>query len=356
MVHGEFELIRALAQKLKHHQKEAGVIRGIGDDAAVLSLGTPPPYLVATVDLLVEEVHFSRCYITAAELGRRALAVSISDIAAMAATPRYALISLAIPEGFPSDFLETMYEGLAECGQHLSTAVVGGNVSLSREGLAIDVIVLGEVDSPLYRSGAKDKELLIVSGTLGASAAGLLWLRRYGRCDKSHGALAAAVEHCIRAHLEVTPRLQLAQNMAQLGATAMIDISDGLASEVNHLVNASQLGMVVDKERLPLTEEVKSLCAALGKDPVELALFGGEDYELLFTLPASRWPCALEASKSLGVPITIIGRTFWSPSPRAYLSNTRLPRKETARDARHGEEATRRWSVLLPSGWNHLDR
>jgi len=339
---GEFALIDALHRYVGEHQKAPGVVRGIGDDAAILRMGDrDSPYIVATVDLLVEDIHFSRRYISGRELGGRALAVNISDVAAMGGSPRYALVSLALPRDFSQEFLEEIYAGMCKFGHRFDTAVVGGNVSSTNGGLAIDVTLLGEVEQPVYRSGAQPGDLLAVSGVVGSSAAGLHWLLERGRPTGSSAELLRSADLCARAHLQPEPRVALGMQLAAAGATAMIDISDGLASEVNHLVESSGVSMVVREPQLPVSEAARLLAAELEKDPLELALFGGEDYELVFTIPRDRWPAAEEAAQDVGVPVTAIGEVLEATSPQAYI------------DAGGAEQD---WRLLPPGGWNHLRR
>ncbi len=346
---GEFALIDALARTIAEHQRAEGVIQGIGDDAAVLQVGKQDsPHLVATVDLLVEDIHFSRRFITAGELGGRSLAVNISDVAAMAGKPRYALVSLALPRNFPQDFLEDLYEGMFEFGNRFGTAIVGGNVSSTNGGLAIDVTVLGEVEQPVYRSGAGPGDLLAVSGVVGNSSAGLHWLLEHGRLDGPVTKLQRAADRCTRAHLQPEPRVALAGHLARAGATAMIDISDGLASEVNHLVESSGVGIVVRQAQLPMSDELRVVATELGRDPVELALLGGEDYELVFTIPREHWQAAQHGSRATGVPVTIIGEVLEKSPGGAYIDARGHTRPEGPPDHDRG------WRPLPPGGWNHF--
>ncbi|MFO7942351.1 MAG: thiamine-phosphate kinase [Bacillota bacterium] len=356
---GEFELIAALAKRIEGHRDFDGVVCGIGDDTAVLGFdAVDTPRLLATVDLLAEGIHFDRRHIDGRSLGERALVVNLSDIAAMGGIPRYALVSLAIPREFPRGYLEEIYTGLADAGSRYRTAVVGGNVSSSKRGLIVDVTVMGEVARPVYRSGARPGEVIAVSGTLGASAAGLRWLSR-GEGARGPSDIEEHVCRCVRAHTRPVPRLELGALLGELGATSMIDISDGLSSEVNHLAEKSIATMAIFGGAIPVDESARVLAGEMDVDPLDFALFGGEDYELLFTIPSKLWPEIAKNAERIGITISPVGRVFSGEEASAYLEVTgklRVNPSAEPADRHWVGQVAGEWTTLRPGGWNHLRR
>ncbi len=283
----EFELID-LFTRLAPRRGE-GVLIGMGDDAALLR----PPRgedLAVTVDAVVEGVHFGRSS-PAADVGWKALAVNLSDLAAMGARPLWALCALATPRGEARTRLAGMGRGLAACAAAHGVALVGGNVTRARE-VALTVTVVGAVPwgRALTRAGARPGDALLVSGTLGDAALGL----RPG-----------AAAPLLRRQRRPVPRLALGRALASL-ARAAIDVSDGLLQDLGHLCRASEVGATVQLARLPLSAAYRR--AVLGaRRPLEAALSGGEDYELLVAVPAARVGAARSAAREVGVPLTRIG-------------------------------------------------
>ncbi len=276
---GEFGLIAELAKIFG--AAPPAVVLGIGDDCAALDLGGAD-FLLWTIDTLVEGVHFDLGYTSLRQVGRKSLAVNLSDIAAMGGIPQYALLSLGWP---PHRDLEQALEvglGLAELAREYQVAVIGGDTVASPGGVAITVAVLGRVPKGemLTRAGAGVGEEVYVTGPLGEAAAGLEVLR--------HGLdlpaeLAAPL---LRAHLDPVPQVGAGRLVAAGGlATAMIDLSDGVASDLGHLCRLSGVGARLAAEAVPVPAGVQAVAAALGQDPLTLALTGGEDYQLLFTSP-----------------------------------------------------------------------
>lgn len=243
--------------------------KGIGDDAAVFAPSAGAE-IVVTTDMLVEGVHFDLAYFEAEEIGHKALAVNLSDIAAMGAEPLYALTSLALPDSTPDDFVAALYRGLGELARRHRVDVIGGNLSRSPGPLVIDVTLLGESRSGfLSRDGARPGDLVAVTGVLGKASAGLAALRTHGRKALTLYPELAAAQLC------PVPRLEEGRKL--LGrATAGMDISDGLASDLHHLARESGVGIRLEEASLPLAPGVT----------LENALNGGEDYELLVTVPA----------------------------------------------------------------------
>jgi len=294
---GEFALIERLRRLVP--ATGPGVIAGIGDDTAVLDLSG---HVLATCDIQVEGVHFNRDLCSPADIGWRALAVNLSDIAAMGGTPRYALISLVLP---PETAVDGVYGGLAEAASAHGVAVVGGNVSRTSGPLIIDVTLLGEADRVLRRAGACPGDGVWVTGTVGKAAAGLFLLRHPEvRMVGIGKALTAA-------HLRPSPRVAVGQALGTSGlVTALIDTSDGTASDLLHLVEASCAGVRLDLAQLPMAEGLAAVAQASGIDPLTWALGGGEDYELLFTAAPAFEVAAAGLARVTGVPVTRIGEVL----------------------------------------------
>ena len=284
---GEFGLQERLAQIIP---TGPGVVVGIGDDAAVFradGLG------LATTDSLVEGSHFSRAWASAEELGWKALAVNLSDIAAMGGVPRYALISLALPPDTEVEWVLELYEGLVEAAQLYQVAIVGGDLHRAPE-VSINVTVLGTAQGAyLLRSAARPGDLVGVTGHLGSSAGGLRMLRQGLSLD------AEASAYLRQAHLRPRPRIGEGQALLRLGVKAAIDISDGLVADLGHLCRLSRVRARITTSYLPLHPLLKR---AFPGQAIALALTGGEDYELLFTAPHE---AMLRARKNL--PVTVIG-------------------------------------------------
>jgi len=276
---GEFGFIRSV---MKGGINVPGkVIRGIGDDCAVIG-----PYeekvLLITTDLLLEGIHFLPGKISFEELGAKVVAVNLSDIAAMGGVPRHLFVSIAIPRDMPMEDLKGLDAGLKNMCREYGVNLLGGDTSASPGGLFINVAVVGEADAArvLYRKGASPGDRVYVTGTLGDAAAGLRLLK--GDVRASHDIR----ERLIQAHNRPEPRLAAGRIIAEsMRASAMIDISDGLTSDLGHICEESGVGARIFEENLPLSGALKTLCSANNLDPRALALAGGEDYELLFTVP-----------------------------------------------------------------------
>jgi thiamine-monophosphate kinase len=255
-----------------------GVRVGIGDDCAVLET-SPGTRLLATTDLLIEDVHFRRRWAEPADLGWKALAVNLSDIAAMGGRPRWALVALAGTESTTAEEIDAFYAGALDLASTHETVIVGGDTSSSPSGWTINVTLLGEATAPLLRSTARPGDTLAVTGTLGRSAAGLAVLERHSTPDGVDPAALAAVT---AAHLRPHPRVREGMWLAAAGGvTAMMDLSDGVGIDLPRLAGESRAGAMVDVDRLPLDDDTRAVAAALGVDPLTWATGGGEDYELL---------------------------------------------------------------------------
>ncbi len=299
----ERELIRAIRRRVPAGR---GVCVGIGDDAAVLQ-PCPGAQLVATTDLLLEGVHFRRRYAEPADIGWKALAVNLSDVAAMGAEPRWALVALACPAGTSPEEVEAFYEGLLALAADHDVALVGGDTAESTAGWLVNVTVLGEVTrAPAVRSGARPGDLIAVTGSLGRSAAGLAVLARR---DAPPGIDAAVLADATAAHLRPRPRVAEGRWLAAAeGVTAMIDVSDGLATDLDHIAVESGVGARVEVDRLPIADGTRLLARRLRRDALAWAVAGGEDYELLLTCaPAAFDRLRTGLAGATGTALTAVG-------------------------------------------------
>lgn len=263
----EFEKIRTIAAVIGAPSERVRV--GIGDDAALVA--PPKDNLAICTDAFVEGVHFNLSFAKPEEVGHKAVAATLSDLAAVNARPLYLLLSLALKPNLPAHFLNEFYRGARGLAGEFGVDIVGGDLTSSKRDLFIDVVAVGEARDPIFRSGAQPGDRIWVSGTPGLSAAGLQALQKRSRDQIS--------ESLLQAHLRPRPRFDLLKN---LRANALIDISDGLSSELHHLANASQVRITIDASKVPLhSEAVRE--AGSREAALQLALSGGEDYELLAT-------------------------------------------------------------------------
>lgn len=365
---GEFGWIERQSRSLA---VRAGVRLGIGDDCAVLdALKTP----VVTCDCLVEDIHFRRDWSSPRQLGRKSLSVSVSDVAAMGARPVAAFVSLALPREIGLDFLDEFYRGLEEIAAHFSFTVAGGDTSRSPRGLMINVALVGEAAAsgelpkeqtlPLLRSGARANDVLLVTGTLGDSAAGL-WLLQNPQMVAS----PTSTEFLLRRHLDPQARCQEMQVALQIGGVhAAIDLSDGLAGDAAHIARRSALSLEIETANLPISaachDVAEAAQAAQAAQTVSKAsaissaqnaagevstanrvldatqnwaLSGGEDYELLLCVaPDKAEAIARHIEDTTQTRVTQIGRCVASPEPRVKLLN--------------GEGA----EIVVPEAWTHF--
>jgi len=275
---------RAVIRRIRQGATPAdGVTVGIGDDCAVLE-PTAGHRLLATTDLLLEDVHFRRRYAEPADIGWKSLAVNLSDIASMGGRPRWALVALACPAETTLDDVDAFYEGARDVASRHAVTIVGGDTTTSPDGWLVNVTLLGEAVTPLLRSGARIGDVVAVTGSLGRSAAGLAVLE-LPRPPAGVGAEALAA--VTAAHLRPVPRVVEGRWLADAGGvTAMIDLSDGLATDLAHVAEESGAHCRVEIERLPIDPATRDVAQALGADPLAWATGGGEDYELLLTCGA----------------------------------------------------------------------
>lgn len=274
---------------------------GPGDDAAVLA-GSRNQRLVVTTDAVVEGVHFSRAYSTPADIGHRALAVNLSDLAAMAATPQWALLSLVLPDSLEVEAVEELVDGVAALATRHGVSVVGGNITRTAGPLVVDVTAGGEAAPRrwLTRGGARAGDEIYVSGTIGGAAAGLEMLRLAGTIPDPG---------CVAKHRRPEPRVRLGVAMGRArAARAAMDLSDGLADAVHQVATASGVGVRVDATALPIDAKARDWWHARGADPVRAAVAGGDDYELVFAVPAKGAGAVRRVAKHVADPaLTKIG-------------------------------------------------
>lgn len=275
---GEFGLIDLIKEDTIVNSDN--IIVGIGDDAAVYLPGHRQLGLLTT-DMLVETIHFDLTKTTPWQLGYRAIAVNLSDIAAMGGNPRHAVVSIGLPRTFSVEQVVDLYKGMKEICREFGVNIVGGDTVSSPHGMVINVAVVGEVEPVklLRRSGAKVGDLVVVTGTLGNSACGLELLYRPGWEDYEFA------WPLVTAHLTPRPRVQIGRQLADRGATSCDDISDGLASEANELAKASNVGIRIYEDQIPLSADLLQAADFLEKAALNYALYGGEDFELVFTIP-----------------------------------------------------------------------
>lgn len=284
---GEFGLINHLTRNFRISQEST--IKGIGDDAAVLDFKGQKT--VVTTDLLVEGVHFDLAYMPLKHLGYKAVMVNLSDVYAMNATPGQITVSIAVSNRFPLEALEELYAGIELAANLYKVDVVGGDTTSSRSGLLISITALGTVseEDVVYRSGARPNDLLVVTGDLGAAYMGLQVLEREKEVFKVNPRAQPDLEpysYLVERQLKPEARKDIPPlfKALEVKPTAMIDISDGLSSEIIHLCKNSGTGANLYEEKIPLDPAVISVCEEFQIDSTTIALSGGEDYELLFTI------------------------------------------------------------------------
>ncbi|MGB5172712.1 thiamine-phosphate kinase [Eudoraea sp.] len=322
---GEFGLIDKLTNKFK--AKNTETIKAIGDDAAVLDFQDNK--CVVSTDLLIEGVHFNLSYMPLKHLGYKAVVVNLSDIYAMNAMATQITVSIAVSNRFPLEALEELYEGINLACKLYNVDLVGGDTSTSQTGLIISVTAIGKVkeENLAYRDGAKENDLLVVSGDLGAAYMGLQVLERENEVFKvnpKNQPDLSPYSYIIERQLKPEARKDIVDLLAELEVhpTSMIDISDGLSSEILHLCEKSEVGCNLYEEKIPLDPTVISVCEEFNLDSTLVALSGGEDYELLFTISQKEFP------KIKGNPnLTVVGH-ITAKSEGAHLvsrNNSKIP-------------------------------
>ena len=332
----EFDFINSLRQRIGSSSQS--IVTGIGDDAAVFRNNSGKETVIST-DLLVEDIDFRRTTTPPYLLGHKALAVSLSDLAAMGSRPLWSLISIGVPEDvWESDFIDRLYDGLLELANRYGVQLIGGDTSRTNEHITIDSIALGECSAGMAvkRTGASPGDQIFVTGSLGAAAAGLRLIERGAHLAEQNldDEDSQKLDHVLLRQLRPEPRVGWGIVMGEERiATSMIDLSDGLSSDLNHLCAASNTGALIDAALLPIDERVVELCGRRALDPLQLALHGGEDFELLFTVKpenVARLPRRVD-----GVEIKRIGEVT------AASESVRI------------SEGSRIWD-LKPGGWKHF--
>lgn len=322
---GEFGLIDHLTQNFKINHPSS--VKGIGDDAAVLSYTDKKTVL--TTDLLVEGVHFDLSYMPLKHLGYKAVMVNLSDVYAMNAKATQITVSLAVSNRFPLEALEELYEGIALACKLYKVDLIGGDTTSSTKGMLISITALGEVAEKdiTYRSGAKPNDLLVVTGDLGAAYMGFQVLEREKEVFKvnpNNQPDLSPYSYIVERQLKPEARRDIVELLEKLGVkpTSMIDISDGLSSEILHLGKCSKVGCNLFEEKIPLDPTVITTCEEFKMDSTMVALSGGEDYELLFTIDQKDY------DKIKGNPnLTVIGHMTEANEGHHLVTraNTKIP-------------------------------
>jgi thiamine-monophosphate kinase len=287
---GEFGLIREIAATTTIKNKNT--IRGIGDDAAVLD--AEGKKIILSTDMLVEGVHFDLSYMPLKHLGYKAVAVNLSDICAMNATPGQITVSLAISNKFSLEAVEELYEGIQIACEKYGVDLVGGDTTSSHSGLVISITAVGfaDADEIVYRDGARETDLICVSGDLGSAYLGLQLLNREKQVFLENPKIQpdlTGYDYLLERQLKPEPGTDIIRSLKDAGIKphSMIDISDGLASEILHICNSSGTGCQIYEDKIPIDVKAAELAEEFNMNPVTCALNGGEDYELLFTIALS---------------------------------------------------------------------
>ncbi len=290
---GEFGLIDKLNQSIRIRHSDT--LRGIGDDAAVLDMGEKVK--VVTTDLLLEGVHFNLSYMPLHHLGFKAVAVNVSDIAAMNAIPKQITVSIALSNRFSVEAVEAIYLGINAAADHYNLDVIGGDTTSSRSGLVISITAIGEVEKgrEVYRSGAKINDIICATGDLGGALVGLQVLEREKEVFMADPNMKPDLEkyaYVTGRQLRPDARMDIIHELRDLGVvpTSMLDISDGLSSELFHICKQSKVGVLIYEDKLPIDKQTFDTAVEFGMDPITCVLNGGEDYELLFTIGQEDFP------------------------------------------------------------------
>jgi thiamine-monophosphate kinase len=303
---GEFELIKHLTEFVEIYNTSTH--KGIGDDAAVIKYEGTKSTLVST-DMLVEGVHFDLSYVPLKHLGYKAITVNLSDICAMNGTPKQVTVSIAASNRFSVEALEELYAGMLFACKNYNVDLVGGDTTSSKSGLIISITAIGEAEPEniVYRNGAKEKDLLCVSGDLGGAYMGLQILEREKFVYKDNPSIQPDLvgnDYILERQLKPEARIDIVELFKKLNIkpTSMIDVSDGLASEILHICRQSNVGCELYEEKIPIDPQTFDRAREFDLDPTVCTLSGGEDYELLFTIPMA------DFEKVKNVPdFTIIG-------------------------------------------------
>lgn len=328
---GEFGLIEYLTKNIKIRHKST--IKGVGDDAAVIK---PSKRLVVTTDMLLEGVHFDLTYVPLKHLGYKAVAVNVSDVCAMNAIPKQITVSIGISSKFSLEAIDMLYQGIYLACEKYNIDLIGGDTCSSLTGLTISITAIGEANDKeiAYRNGAKSNDLICLSGNLGASYMGLQLLEREKmvfNTDKNMKPQFDGYEYILERQLKPEARIDIIEKLKEKSIipTSMIDISDGLSSELNHICNQSDKGCVIFEEKIPIHAITRKMAKEMNMEPMISVLNGGEDYELLFTIPLEEKDKIAEING-----ITVIG----------YITDDKETRILTTKDNNKIQ--------LSPTGWN----
>lgn len=317
---GEFALIDRLTDEFE--PKNESTIKGVGDDCAVI--GTGKTKTVVSIDTMAEGVHFDMMYFPLKHLGYKAVAVSLSNIAAMNAIPKQVMVSIAVSNRYSVEALEELYSGIRLCCDRYDVDLVGGDTNSSRSGMVITVTSIGEVEEEkiAYRNGAKLHDLICVSGDLGSAYSGLLIMEREKVTFQANPQFQPdldSYDYVLERYLKPEPRMDIVKMLREKGIvpTSMIDVSDGLASELLHICKQSHCGCEVYEERIPIDYQTSRVCSEMSQNmlPVSNALNGGEDFELLFTISQKDYE-KIKDSKE----ITIIGHITEEGMPAVMVT------------------------------------
>ena len=333
---GEFGLINRISKGTIINPKN--ILLGIGDDCAAYHASTNKIVLV-TCDMLVENIHFTLSTCSPRQLGRKAVAVNISDIAAMGGIPCQALLSLGIASSTSVEFIDQLADGMKEEAKLFEANIIGGDTVRSSLGLVINITLIGEVEPDLIvkRSTAKPGDLIMVTGELGGSAAGLILLLE----EKKYSLVPLNIAEEVKlAHISLVPRIKEGRIIARERlANSMIDISDGLASDLTRICEASAVGAKVYASKIPILSAAKEVGGLIKRSPLDLALYGGEDYELLFTVSPQKADNIISSlKKELNTKVSVIGEI------REGQEGIKL------------EDLQGKVSDLQPKGYNHFRR
>ncbi|MBN9654656.1 thiamine-phosphate kinase [Halobacillus sp. GSS1] len=321
----EFSFIRSIKPD---YYRQSSLIKGIDDDAAVFR---PSGYdIVTAVDTMVEGVHFTRKTMEPEKIGYRVLAANISDLAAMGSTPAFYMVSITIPSDWSQQELECIYEGMKKLGDSYQMDLIGGDTVSGRE-LSLSVTVIGMVHKgkARYRSTAKPGDVLFVTGSLGDSRAGLECLLNPQR-EKS-----AEITYLIERHQTPVPRVSFASQLSQIERITLNDVSDGIANEAKEIAEASNVDLFIESEAIPFSKAIRKV---FPEHHEEWGLSGGEDFELLGSVPEEDWPQVIKAAEHAGVMVSKIGHV---KEKEGTASAVMLHRKG-------------KWETLTSSGYTHL--
>lgn len=302
---GEFGLIRLLTEKIELKNKSS--IVGVGDDAAIIEAGDKQ--VAVTTDMLTEGIHFDLIYTPLKHLGYKAVIVNLSDLYAMNAIPTQILVSISVSARFTTEMIEELYEGIHLACEQYKIDLVGGDTTSSLTGMTISITAIGLVEKgkSVLRSGAKENDLVCVSGDLGGAYIGLQILEREKLLFNESGGIQPDLEgydYVLERQLKPEARKDIIKILAEnsIIPTSMIDVSDGLSSEILHVCEASDAGCRIYAEKVPINRETKRIAEELNLEPLSTSLNGGEDYELLFTVSINDYPkiSALEGISVIG--------------------------------------------------------